>query len=1194
MTFSFRSTWLRTRAILAGRRVRLTTLWVTALLALYALLGFFALPWLAKPKIEQAMGDALQRPVAIESLYTNPFSFSARIRGLRVLAPDGQATVLSLDEAYANVAFTSLFRRAPVLDRLRVVHPDIRLVRNEDGRYNIQDILDRYIWAEPPKDQPPARYSLNNIEVIGGHIEFDDRLEKQKHEVRDLRIGIPFLSSLPYETDVYVHPELSAVLNGAPLSLRGETKPFGERRESTLHLTFDKLDLRPYFGYVPVPLRFELASGALDAQLTLHMVSEQGTLNTLSLTGTAGLRDLLLRQRDGEPLLGAASLDISLHALDLVHRQVSLSSLRLSAPQLHVTRFRGGNLNLALLLPVDTGKPPTPSAKTAPQQPFRFSVDTLTVEGGRVVITDYAAADTFKTTLTDVALQGKGIGNQPDQRGTLEAALRIEGKDSIKAQAQAVLDAGIIDGRFELADVRIDRFQPYLGDERRLAGGSLGGSGQFHIAPSANGPGIRVANLNATLRNSRIDTPVGKNRWRADLLSVNGANIDLSKRDIVINRISGQEVGTTILREADGAWRLTGLLRIAAEETQNATKAAPEPAAKAWTYRIKSLDVERSTLAYEDRTTSQPVAVQASDIRAKLSDISNAADAKPQLSIEAAIGKDGRLSLSGPFALAPFNAKWEIAAKALPLAPWQPYWTDALDVAVSRGAVSLQGALDIATSATTPADIRYRGDVTVADFASADGNSKRDLLRWKQLRLQKTALRITPLELRIGSATLSDFYSRLIVRPDGRLNVQQLLAHKQSAETAHTPQSAAPASAPAPKPRIEIGDVTLRNGQLNFSDFFIKPNYSARITSLGGTVSALTPERPGRLDLHGEINEAAPVTIQGEINPLAPTLFLDINAKARDVNLPPLSPYSVHYVGYPIERGKLSMDVHYHVEGGELSAENRLTLNQLVFGEQPAGTPTSNLPVHLAVSLLKDRNGVIDLNVPISGSLNDPQFSIGGVIVKAFVNLLWKAVTAPFAALGAIFGGGGETLSYVEFAPGSAQLDEAAVQKLGDLAQALRERTNLNLDIAGRVDPATDEEGIKARTLLRRMKAQKRSDLGEDSAARPLDEIEIAPAEYDKYLERVYDNEKFDKPRNFIGFAKSVPAAEMKQRLLEHFAVNENALRRLADERATAALDWLKSTGNVPPERLYIVAPRLNAEGIDDKGAPNRVDFALH
>jgi hypothetical protein len=302
----------------------------------------------------------------------------------------------------------------------------------------------------------------------------------------------------------------------------------------------------------------------------------------------------------------------------------------------------------------------------------------------------------------------------------------------------------------------------------------------------------------------------------------------------------------------------------------------------------------------------------------------------------------------------------------------------------------------------------------------------------------------------------------------------------------------------------------------------------------------------------------------------------------------------VHYVGYPIERGKLSMDVHYHVEGGELSAENRLTLNQLVFGDQPPGGATSNLPVHLAVSLLKDRNGVIDLNVPISGSLNDPQFSIGGVIVKAFVNLLWKAVTAPFAALGAIFGGGGETLSYVEFAPGSAQLDEAAVQKLGDLAQALRERTNLNLDIAGRVDPATDEEGIKARTLLRRMKAQKRSDLGEDSAARPLDEIEIAPAEYDKYLERVYDNEKFDKPRNFIGFAKSIPAAEMKQRLLEHFAVNENALRRLADERATAALDWLKTTGNVPPERLYIVAPRLNTEGIDDKGAPNRVDFALH
>ncbi len=334
------------------------------------------------------------------------------------------------------------------------------------------------------------------------------------------------------------------------------------------------------------------------------------------------------------------------------------------------------------------------------------------------------------------------------------------------------------------------------------------------------------------------------------------------------------------------------------------------------------------------------------------------------------------------------------------------------------------------------------------------------------------------------------------------------------------------------------------------------------------------------------------MTIRGEINPLASSLFLDLNAQAREVNLPPLSPYSVRYVGYPIERGKLSMDVHYHIEGGQLTAENRLTLNQLVFGEQPAGTEASNLPVHLAVSLLKDRNGVIDLNVPISGSLDDPQFSVGGVIAKAIVNLLWKAVTAPFAALGAIFGGG-ETLSYVEFAPGAATLDEAAVSKLDNLAQALRERERLTLDIAGRVDPAVDGEGIKANTLLRRMRMQKQKDLGEDGAARTLDQIEIAPGEYDKYLERVYDSEEFDKPRNFLGFAKRVPAAEMKQRLLEHFAVNENALRRLANARAEAAADWLKTNGKVPAERLYIVAPRLSAEGIDDKGAPSRADFAL-
>ncbi|HEY9379646.1 MAG TPA: DUF748 domain-containing protein, partial [Burkholderiales bacterium] len=211
---SFHHAWQRSRRTFAHRRTRVIAVWLIGLAALYALLGFIALPYFAKPRIEQALADALQRPVEIGSLYTNPFSLSARVEAMRIYAPDKSDTVASIDEVYANVSITSLFRLAPVLDRLRVVRPYLKLVRHEDRQYNFQDVIDRYVWQEEkPEEKKPALYSLNNIEVIDGRLEFDDRPEKRKHEIRDLRLGIPFLSSLPYETDIIVQPQLSAVVN---------------------------------------------------------------------------------------------------------------------------------------------------------------------------------------------------------------------------------------------------------------------------------------------------------------------------------------------------------------------------------------------------------------------------------------------------------------------------------------------------------------------------------------------------------------------------------------------------------------------------------------------------------------------------------------------------------------------------------------------------------------------------------------------------------------------------------------------------------------------------------------------------------------------------------------------------------------------------------------------------------------------
>jgi hypothetical protein len=379
---------------------------------------------------------------------------------------------------------------------------------------------------------------------------------------------------------------------------------------------------------------------------------------------------------------------------------------------------------------------------------------------------------------------------------------------------------------------------------------------------------------------------------------------------------------------------------------------------------------------------------------------------------------------------------------------------------------------------------------------------------------------------------------------------------------------------------------------VNFSDFFIKPNYSVALSGVEGAVSEMSPDKPGDVELHGRIHQTAPLEILGRVNSLSKDLFVDMKASVKDIDLPQVTPYSVKYTGYGIQKGKLSVKVAYHIENRKLAAQNNVYLDQLTFGDRVESPNATTLPVLFAVALMKDKNGVIDVDLPISGSLDDPQFSVGSIVVKALVNLVTKAVTAPFALLGALAGGGGEELAFVEYAPGSSGLSADDEAKLQTLSKALADRPGLKLDVSGRVDAAADREALKRAAVDHEIQVAKLKDVGE-TKGQAVDEVTIAPEEHDKYLRAAYKDAKFDRPRNAIGLLKDLPVPEMEQLMLANAAVREDDLRQLAFARAQAPKEWLVEKGKVAADRVFIVAPKMSAEGIKDPGKPTRADFSL-
>ena len=399
-----------------------------------------------------------------------------------------------------------------------------------------------------------------------------------------------------------------------------------------------------------------------------------------------------------------------------------------------------------------------------------------------------------------------------------------------------------------------------------------------------------------------------------------------------------------------------------------------------------------------------------------------------------------------------------------------------------------------------------------------------------------------------------------------------------------------------PPPSIGITKVTLQGGNVNFTDLFIKPNYSANLTEIGGSVTGLSSQlnTTADVDLRGRFAKSAPVEIKGKINPLLQNPFLDIKANVRDIELGPLTAYSGKYVGYAIEKGKMSFDVAYKIENRKLSASNRLTLDQLTFGEKIDSPTATKLPVLFAVALLKDRNGVIDVNLPISGSLDDPKFSVGGIVLHIIFNLIERAITAPFALIGSLFGGGGEELSYVTFEPGRGVLAPGQEEKLTKLQKALYDRPALKLDATGRSDPEKDSEGLRKYRFDQQVKAQKLKELvKKGSSVASVDEVKIEPEEYEIYLKRAYKEAKFPKPRNLIGIQKDLPKEEMEKLMLANTVISDEDLIQLANRRAQATKDFITRGDQVPVDRVFLLAPKVEAAKDEAKLPGSRVDFSL-
>jgi uncharacterized protein involved in outer membrane biogenesis len=1246
---------------------------VSAMLVLLLILSVALLPVLIRSEAVEVLKEATGREARIEKISLNPLTLTVGIKGFAI-EEKGGGPFFSVDLLRVSLSPASLYQRALVLSEVTIDSPSLRIVREAVDRFNFSEILARQKRKEETPKPAAGLFPVvvNRLRLTGGMFDFDDRAVGgvRKHTLHDLRIDLPWLSTLPDDVDREAAPRITALVNGATLAVSGSLKPFHRDPQGALHIALGGLDLPELAAYAPQPLPAELASGRLTLDTDILLKLSAGGVPELAVRGLARLDGIVLNLAKGKPLMKLSMLEARVERLEPFANIYDLASVSTEGLEAFVSRDSRGEWMFAPLLsqggarpasakaagdklapaktvkPSDTAKAGVSSGETsqgataekamAAKKPAlpAFSLAELSLKGGRIHFRDDLPKEGFEAVADQITLTVKNIATRPDRTGQYDLSLVVDRELRLASQGSFNLAEPAASASLQMAGLKLQKVWPYLAAYLTapvegivdLSGeaaysqkeGVAARKGKLNLRDLAarygNGEGFSLGRLEV----SGASFSQKANRLEIDEIRLAGGDASLSREadgqlsvmSLLVQKGPAQAAGSSVAGVAEPAVAPIRPVRegmakegsgpalhpvhpLPARKTKTAESAAAPPA-----YRIGKIGIERFNLAVTDRMRPQTPRFTLRNTEASLADFSGPAPKPARLRLATTFGRETPIEATGNLTPAPLAYQGTLRIGRLPIRDFEAYFPDTLNFLILGGLLDLGLSLDIALRDGVPQG-SVRGTAGLSSFHAVDHVEQEDLLKWQRLQIEGIDADLRPLRLAIGQIALTEPFARIIIREDTTLNLQNLVRKDKAVGDAEredkgaspanqangTKGEAAAKAVPEVKPsagasaerkeptQVRIDTVTLVDGTVDFTDKHLSNDFRTTFYKLGGRISGLTSEasRTADVDLRGTLENRSPMQIAGRINPLREDLFVDLKLTFMDIDLSPMSPYSETYLGYILKQGKLFLDLSYHIENGELASENKVRIDQFAFGDAVKSDKATSLPVKLGIALLKDRNGEINLDVPVMGRIDDPRFNIWRIVFQVIKNLLVKAVTAPFSLLSSLFGGGSD-LSVVGFQPGMSALAPAEEQKLVSLAKGLADRPALKMSLTAYADPEKDAEGYRNELLERKLRREKELSLARERQAERAGgptAVTLSPEERSRYLKALYGREQFPKPLDAAGRELALPDAEMVKLLLAHTRVERPELEELARERVEAVRDFLIQKGGVAAERIF-------------------------
>jgi hypothetical protein len=1105
--------------------------WCLEGFVIYVLLGFFALPPLIKWQMLKRLPTATKRQVAIQEVKFNPLTLSLTIRGLELTEPDGRPFA-SWEELYINFQASSLFRWAWTFKEIRLVRPLGEIIFFQDGRLNFANMFDSAPNPPPQKQTSIPRINIFLLQVTNGFLALEDqgRHPPFHTEYRPLNLVLTEFSTRPGIDTPYSFRAASDA--GRSLTWAGDVSV--QPLRSSGHLEATGINFGRYQPYFEDFTHAQVTNRIADIIIDYYFAADTNGTDLIVSNGIVHIGQVQLRDPEtGETVAGLQDFAARRAELNLRERTARLGSVKISEVSVLVRRKPNGHLNLLDLLTVSppatnspaTNSTPTPSGSTPP---WTANVDDLAVDKSSITFEDLALRTPFKTRFDPIEISLKDFTTGTNSNGRYSFHMVSESAEVGEGSGTLSINPPSSVGEVKWATIDLKKYMHYAEAffQGKLTAGQFSGQLPYSFSLTPAGLEAGVSNLSVTLTGLEVKAP-GSDEKVASLsrLALEGAEANLAEHRARVASIKSEQGSLLCRREKDGSINLLQLLAPAATN-QPPSNASPGPSnapgsltneTAGWTAFVDDISLNDYTIKIEDQQPPKPATFLLDQLALDVKGASTFSNAPVSARLDVRFNETGSVAVQAKATLEPRAADVQLGLTNIDLRAVQPYLENYVRLGIVTGAMGAAFEAHYQTADSAAAQVKVTGQVNITDFVCTDQVAFKEFMRWDDLAVSGIDAELQPTHVKVAEIKWVAPQTSVVIGPDHRPNVASILKKEAADSTNAMAQGAqsvptqAAGQTNADTMSIQVDAVHLEKASLSVTDESIEPHAKIGIQELTGSIKGLSSalNSTADVDFSGKIDEHSPFAITGRINPLATRLFADVVISNANTQLTPLSTYMAKYAGHPLNRGLLSTDLRYHVEGKALNSQNKIYVDHLTLGPRNNSPDATTLPVKLGIALLKDSNGRISLDVPVQGSLDDPQFRVAPIIFKVIVNMLAKAAASPFKLLGALAGGGGEELSYVKFYPGGTNVVEGELDKLGKLSKALAQRPALSLDIEGAVDPVADRAALATHKLRDQLKAKELQQLdSKGNTAQSVDSFQLSQDDYNQLLRAAFA-EKF-------------------------------------------------------------------------------------